>query len=157
MKTRRILSVLIAALMILPMAIMGVGADTPATPAGTVLYEENYGNATYATYEDRLKKALEEDPDQVMTVLTSVFGKLYETMSEKCAKTEISSALTFYNDKQYSKLLDGYEDDLETMEDRIKEMEDKYYKQFTAMEKALSKLQSQTNSLASLLGTNTQQ
>ena len=39
----------------------------------------------------------------------------------------------------------------------IKEMEDKYYKQFTAMEKALSKLQSQTNSLASLLGTNTQQ
>ena len=44
MKTRRILSVLIAALMILPMAIMGVGADTPATPAGTVLYEENYGN-----------------------------------------------------------------------------------------------------------------
>lgn len=128
-------------------------------------YTENgklhiYGDtddATYATYEDRLKKALEEDPDQVMTVLTSVFGKLYETMSEKCAKTEISSALTFYNDKQYSKLLDGYEDDLETMEDRIKEMEDKYYKQFTAMEKALSKLQSQTNSLASLLGTNTQQ
>ncbi|MBE5951500.1 MAG: hypothetical protein E7260_07885 [Lachnospiraceae bacterium] len=128
-------------------------------------YTENgklhiYGDAddaTYATYEDRLKKALEEDPDQVMTVLTNVFGKLYETMSEKCAKTEISSALTFYNDKQYSKLLDGYEDDLETLEDRIKEMEDKYYKQFTAMEKALSKLQSQTNSLASLLGTNTQQ
>ena len=128
-------------------------------------YTENgklhiYGDTddgTYATYEDRLRKALEEDPDQVMTALTNVFGKLYETMTEKCAKTEISSALTFYNDKQYSKLLDGYEDDLDTMEDRIKELEDKYYKQFTAMEKALSKLQSQTNSLASLLGTNTQQ
>lgn len=128
-------------------------------------YTENgklhiYGDTddgTYATYEDRLKVALEEDPDQVMTVLTNVFGKLYETMTEKCAKTEISSALTFYNDKQYSKLLDGYEDDLDIMEDRIKELEDKYYKQFTAMEKALSKLQSQTNSLASLLGTNTQQ
>ena len=51
MKTRRILSVLIAALMILPMAIMGVGADTPATPAGTVLYEENYGNTAYASYD----------------------------------------------------------------------------------------------------------
>ena len=38
------------------------------------------------------------------------------------------------------------------MEDRIKELEDKYYKQFTAMEKAMSQLQSQQNSLASLLG-----
>ena len=123
-------------------------------------YTENgklhiYGDeddATYATYTDRLKKALEEDPDQVMETLTHVFGKLYETMTEKCAKTEISSALTFYNDKQYNKLLKGYEKDLDTMEDRIKEMEDKYYKQFTAMETAMSKLQSQQNSLASLLG-----
>ena len=128
-------------------------------------YTENgklhiYGDeddATYATYADRLKKALEEDPDQVMNTLTSVFGKLYETMTEKCAKTEVSSALTFYNDKQYNSLLKDYEDDLDTMEDRIKEMEDKYYKQFTAMEKALSKLQSQQNSLASLLGQTVQQ
>lgn len=114
-------------------------------------------DATYATYTDRLKKALEEDPDQVMETLTHVFGKLYDTMTEKCAKTEISSALTFYNDKQYNKLLKGYEKDLDTMEDRIKELEDKYYKQFTAMETAMSKLQSQQNSLASLLGQTVQQ
>lgn len=123
-------------------------------------YTENgklhiYGDeddATYATYTDRLKAALEEDPDQVMETLTHVFGKLYDTMTEKCAKTEISSALTFYNDKQYSSLLNDYEDDLDIMEERIKELEDKYYKQFTAMETAMSKLQSQQNSLASLLG-----
>lgn len=128
-------------------------------------YTENgklhiYGDeddATYATYGDRLKKALEEDPDTVMDTLTHVFGKLYETMTEKCAKTEISSALTFYNDKQYNKLLKGYEKDLDTMEDRIKDLEDKYYKQFTAMEKAMSQLQSQQNSLASLLGQTVQQ
>lgn len=127
-------------------------------------YTENgklhiYGDeddSTYATYTDRLKAALEEDPDKVMEVLTNVFGKLYTTMTEKCAKTEISSALTFYNDKQYSSLLSDYEDDLDIMEDRIADLEDKYYKQFTAMETALSKLQSQQNSLASLLGTSTQ-
>ena len=113
-------------------------------------------DATYATYGDRLKKALEEDPDAVMDTLTSVFGKLYDTMTEKCAKTEISSALTFYNDKQLTSLRKDYEEDLDVMEDRIKEMEDKYYKQFTAMETALSKLQSQTNSLASLLGSTAQ-
>ncbi len=110
-------------------------------------------DATYATYEDRLKASLEEDPDKVMDVLTHVFGNLYETMTEKCAKTEISSALTFYNDKQYNNLLKDYEDDLDILEDRIKELEDRYYKQFTAMEKALSTLQNQSNSLASLLGT----
>ncbi len=123
-------------------------------------YTENgklhiYGDeddGTYATYTDRLKTALEEDPDQVMETLTHVFGKLYDTMTEKCAKTEISSALTFYNDKQYKNLLSDYEDDLDIMEDRIKELEDKYYKQFTAMETAMSKLQNQQNSLASLLG-----
>ncbi len=128
-------------------------------------YTENgklhiYGDtddATYATYGDRLKSALEEDPDQVMSVLSEVFGNLYETMTEKCsAKEGISSALTFYNDKQYLKLRGDYEDDLELMEDRISALEDKYYKQFTAMETALSKLQSQSNSLASLLGTSTQ-
>jgi len=128
-------------------------------------YTENgklhiYGDeddATYATYTDRLKAALEDDPEQVMETLTHVFGKLYETMTEKCAKTEVSSALTFYNDKQYNSLLKDYEDDLDIMEDRIKELEDKYYKQFTAMEKAMSKLQSQQNSLASLLGQTVQQ
>ena len=107
----------------------------------------------YATYTDRLKAALEDDPDQVMETLTHVFGNLYSTMTEKCAKTEISSALTFYNDKQYNNLLKDYEDDLDILEDRIKELEDRYYKQFTAMEKAMSTLQNQSNSLASLLGT----
>ncbi len=123
-------------------------------------YTENgklhiYGDeddGTYATYTDRLKTALEEDPDQVMETLTHVFGKLYDTMTEKCAKTEISSALTFYNDKQYKNMLGDYEDDLDIMEDKIKELEDRYYKQFTAMEKAMSQLQSQQSSLASLLG-----
>ncbi len=110
-------------------------------------------DATYATYSDRLKAALEEDPDKVMETLTHVFGNLYSTMTEKCAKTEISSALTFYNDKQYNNLLKDYEDDLDILQDRIKELEDRYYKQFTAMEKAMSVLQNQSNSLASLLGT----
>lgn len=110
-------------------------------------------DGTYATYTDRLKAALEDDPDKVMETLTHVFGNLYSTMTEKCAKTEISSALTFYNDKQYNNLLKDYEDDLDILEDRIKELEDRYYKQFTAMEKAMSVLQNQSNSLASLLGT----
>lgn len=127
-------------------------------------YTENgklhiYGDeddALYATYQDKLKAALEDDPDKVMETLTNVFGKLYETMTEKCGKTELRSALTFYNDKQYDNLVKDYEDDLDLMEERIKALEDRYYKQFTAMETALSKLQTQSSSLASLMGTSAQ-
>lgn len=124
-------------------------------------YTENgklhiYGDeddSDFSEYTDRLKKALEEDPDQVMDALSNIFGNLYTTMQEKCAaKKDISSALTFYNDKSYNKALEGYEKDLKKMEDKIKDLEDRYYKQFTAMETALAKLQSQTNSLAAMLG-----
>lgn len=110
-------------------------------------------DSTYADYNDRLKTALEEDPENVMNALSGIFGNLYTTMQEKCAaKKDISSALTFYNDKSYNKALEGYEKDLKKMEEKIKDLEDRYYKQFTAMETALAKLQSQTNSLAAMLG-----
>ncbi len=110
-------------------------------------------DSTYATYDDRLQAALDEDPDKVMDALSSIFTNLYTTLSDKCAKTSISSALTFYNDKQYSTYLTSYQEDLEEIEDRITELSDRYYEQFTAMEKALSNLQSQTSSLSSLFGT----
>ncbi len=108
----------------------------------------------YAANTDRLQKALDEDPDKVMEALSSIFSNLYSTLSDKCAKTELSSALTFYNDKEYTKFLGQYEKQMKTLEDRITDLENKYYKQFTAMETALQNLQSQTNSLTSLFGMN---
>ena len=103
-------------------------------------------------YEDKLRKAIEEDPDKVMEVLQSISKKLYDTMSDKMKATEISSALTFYNDKQLTKELTGYKKQLSTEESRLTELEDRYYKQFASMETALSKLSSQSSSLASMLG-----
>ncbi|MCR5154594.1 MAG: flagellar filament capping protein FliD [Lachnospiraceae bacterium] len=109
-------------------------------------------DTAYATYDDRLEEMLANDPDTVMEALSGIFSNLYTTMTEKCAKTSISSALTFYNDKQYASYLSDYEDDLDKMNDKLKDLEDRYYKQFTAMETALSKLQSNSNSLAQMLG-----
>lgn len=111
----------------------------------------------YATYDDRLQKALDENPDEVMEAMSGIFSNLYSTLTDKCAKTSISSALTFYNDKQYASYLDSYQDKLKDIEKRIATLEDRYYKQFTAMEKSLSQLQSQTSSLASMLGINNNQ
>ncbi len=103
-------------------------------------------------YEDKLRKAIEEDPDKVMEVLQTLSKNLYDTMADKMKASELSSALTFYNDKQITKELTGYKDQLKKEEDRLAEIEDRYYKQFASMETALSKLSSQSSSLASMLG-----
>ncbi len=103
-------------------------------------------------YEDKLRAAIEEDPDKVMEVLQTISKNLYDTMSDKMKATELSSALTFYNDKQITKDLTGYKESLKKEEDRLAEIEDRYYKQFASMETALSKLSSQSSSLYSMLG-----
>ena len=103
-------------------------------------------------YEDKLRKAIEEDPDKVMEVLQKISKDLYDTMADKMKASELSSALTFYNDKQITKELTGYKEQLKKEEDRLADIEDRYYKQFASMETALSKLSSQSSSLMSMLG-----
>lgn len=101
---------------------------------------------------DKLRKALEEDPDAVMEVISSLAQGLYDNLTDKMKKTSLSSALTFYNDKQIDNELTEYKERIEILEDRLQEMEDRYYKQFAAMEKAMSSY----NSISSLFGTPTQ-
>lgn len=103
-------------------------------------------------YDDKLRAAIEEDPETVMEVLQTISKNLYDTLADKMKTTELSSALTFYNDKQLTKELTSYKEELEKQEDRLAEIEDRYYKQFASMETALSKLSSQSSSLASMLG-----
>lgn len=115
-----------------------------------------YGDAddsTYASEEDKLRKALEEDPDAVVTTLSEVFTNLRKVMADKMsAKAGVSSSLTFYNDISIKNDLSDYKDEIEEWEDRLADMEDSYYDKFTAMEVAMSKLQSQQSSLSSIMG-----
>ena len=110
--------------------------------------EDTYGK----DYEDKLKNALAEDADTVMQVLSGITKDLYDSMNEKMKSSSISSALTFYNDKQMDKTMTSYKDELSTLEDRLQQIEDRYYDQFTAMEVAMSKLNSQQSSMNSIFG-----
>ncbi|MNW67288.1 flagellar capping protein [compost metagenome] len=47
------------------------------------------------------------------------------------------------------KALKGYNTEITALERRLSDMESRYYKQFTAMETAMSKYQSQASSLSS--------
>ena len=51
-----------------------------------------------------------------------------------------------------TKQLSNYKKEIKNWETKLKNYEDKYYKQFTAMEKALAMLNSQQSALGGLFG-----
>lgn len=128
----------------------GIMTSTDYTESGLLHIYGDADDSVYSAKDDKLKKALDEDPDAVIATLTGVFGKLRETMSQKMSATKYSSSLTFYNDIKMKSDVKSYEDEIEDWEDRLAEMEDSYYSKFTAMETALAKLQSQQSSMSSL-------
>lgn len=131
----------------------GIMTSTDYMEGGLLHIYGDSDDSVYSGKDDKLKKALSEDPDAVIATLTGVFGKLRETMSQKMAGTKNSSALTFYDDIKMKNDVKQYEKDIKAWEDKLAAMEDSYYKKFTAMETALAKLQSQQSSLATLFGT----
>lgn len=122
---------------------------------GLLHIEGDSDYSTVAIKENKLMKALSEDPDLVMKVFNKLTGDLYETMSEQMKSTELSSALTFYNDKAMKEKVTDYKKELAKLENRLLDIEERYYKQFSAMETAMQKMNSQSNYLASMLGTGT--
>lgn len=131
----------------------GIMTSTDYTEGGLLHIYGDSDDSVYSGKDDKLKKALDEDPDAVIATLTGVFGNLRKTMSQKMAGTKNSSALTFYDDIKMKDDVKQYEKDIKAWEDKLSAMEDSYYKKFTAMETALAKLQSQQSSLGSLFGT----
>ena len=109
-------------------------------------------DGVYAAKEDKLKKALTENPTEVAEALQGIMTNLYNKMTDAMKGTSLSSAMSFYNDKEMTQLASTYKKEYTTMEDKLNKLEDKYYKQFAAMEKAMSTMNAQSNKLASMLG-----
>lgn len=106
----------------------------------------------FADSTNTLMKMLEEDPDTVKEVLSGLASNLYDSLNKKMSTSTMSSALTFYNDKEMASQLSDYKKEISNWESKLSDMEEKYYSQFSAMETALAKLQSQQNTLSSYLG-----
>lgn len=132
------------------LASFGIMTSTNYLEGGQYHIYGDEDDSTYADRQDKLRKALEQDPDAVINVLSGVFGNLRSAMSDKMAGSKVSSALTFYNDIKMKDDIKQYEKDIKTWENKLASMEDAYYKKFTAMETALAKLQAQQNSLGAL-------
>ncbi|MFV0341937.1 MAG: flagellar filament capping protein FliD [Anaerocolumna sp.] len=134
----------------------GIQTSTDYTEKGLLHIFGDEEDSVYSTNDDKLMKALEEDPDTVISVLSGISKNLYDTMNDKMkAIPNVRSAFSFYNDKLMDKEQTDYKKRITVLESKLTDMENKYYKQFSAMETTLAKLQSQSSALAGMLGTST--
>lgn len=134
------------------LASFGIMTSTDYQEKGLLHIFGDSEDGVYGSKEDKFKKALSENPEETGNALKEIMEGLHKRLTDGMKGTGLSSAMTFYNDKEYKSLEETYKKQYNKMEDKLKKIEDKYYKQFAAMEKAMAKMNSQTNSLASMLG-----
>ena len=122
------------------------------TEHGLLHLEGDPDDAEYATKTNKLMQMLEEDPDKVSEALSGIMDKFYNKMFDKMGTTKLSSALTFYNDKQMKTESESYEKQIKEWDAKLTSIEDKYYKQFSAMEKMMAELQNKQSQMAGFFG-----
>jgi len=106
----------------------------------------------YSDKENALKAAIAKDPDQVIELFAAMSKDMYNSLQKTMASTDYRSIYKVYDDKRMKTDYDSYTKKIKEEEKKLNAYEDKWYKKFSAMEVALSKLQSSQNSLASMLG-----
>lgn len=109
-------------------------------------------DATTSGNEDKLMAAINEDPEAVSEFFQKLSSSMYSDLTKRMASSSVSSIYTIYNDKQMSSEYSDYKDKVSKWQEKLDYYEEFYYKKFSSMETALSKLQSSTSSLSSLLG-----
>lgn len=112
----------------------------------------------YAGQTNTLKETLEKKPE----IFSQIFAgskenegiglQLYNSLNKAMSRSETSRSLTFYNDITLEKSIKEKDEDIDMWKEKLQKMEDKYYKQFTAMEKAMAEMQTQQSYLSSLMG-----
>lgn len=119
--------------------------------------------------ETKLKKAVSENPQKMIDLFqgpasasdTGIFDKLAEKVntalydiSERAGTNRFSADLssTYKEESVMGRKLKDYNSRISTMLRNLQNAENRYYKQFTAMETAMSKLNSQSSNLLSSLG-----
>ncbi|MBR1598323.1 MAG: flagellar filament capping protein FliD [Lachnospiraceae bacterium] len=101
---------------------------------------------------DKLKAAIASNPDAVMQTLSQIGTGLYNYMKDISSSSTNRSIFNFYDDKAMDTEIRARKEDVTKMQEKMEAEEDKYYKQFSAMETAMAKLQSQQTYLAGLFG-----
>lgn len=134
------------------LASLGISTSTDYKEGGLLHIKGDEDDAVYMDEDNKLQKMLNDDPDLVMEIITGLTNNLYNDLQKKMSSTTMSSALTFYNDREMNSQISAYKKQVTTWEKKLLEMENRYYAQFTAMEKAMASLNSQQNYFSNMFG-----
>lgn len=105
-----------------------------------------------AAKEDKLMKALTTDTEGTIEFFAAFCKDMYDSLNDTMQATDYRSIYKVYDDKRLQSEYDDYTKKIKEAEDKLSAYEDKWYKKFSDMEVALSKLQSQQNTISSMLG-----
>lgn len=100
--------------------------------------------------KDKLMAALSNDPDTVTDFMKQLATNLYTSIDKQMQSNSLRSRYSIYNDKEMTSQYTSYTKTIAEWETKISDKEDYYYKKFSKMETALSKLNSQTSSLTGM-------
>lgn len=143
----------------------GVSGANALSKVG-ISFSTNYlDNGKLIIDEAKLREAISSNPNQVY----ELFAANGTTDSEKGLARKLTASIEDARKKIITKagsdgvvdkntfsigrLLDGYDTQIKNFESRLGAMEDRYWKQFTAMETAIQKANSQSNYLAGMFST----
>lgn len=105
-----------------------------------------------ADKEDKLKTAIAADPEGTAEFFASLCKRMYDNLDTMMKSTDYSSMYKVYDDKRLKEEYDDYTTKISEAEEKLNDYEDRWYEKFSAMEVALSKLQSNQNTVSSMLG-----
>lgn len=126
--------------------------DSSDNERGVYHIDGNPNDPNSSAKPDKLKTALADDPKAVMSFFTELTGDMHEKLNNQMRSSKYRSVYTVYDDKKMKTEYDNYTKKIQEQEKRITALEERYYKQFSAMEVALSKLNSSQSALGGLLG-----
>lgn len=103
--------------------------------------------------KDLLKKMISSDPDTVSKFFNQFASSLYDKMYNASKSLKgVRSYGSFYSDKSMTTQYDDYKSKIAKQEKKVAALEDKYYKMFSRMETAMSKINSTSSYISSMFG-----
>lgn len=147
-----------------------IGITTAAASKNGAAYNYLENGKLYID-EAKLKEAISQNPEKVIDLFTKksastdatikfnengIAQRMYDTLASSINQIiDIAGTSISPDDSEYyemGKSVRRMNKQIASWEDRLPRIEDRYYKQFSAMETALSKMNSQSNWLAQQLG-----
>ncbi|MTI80203.1 MAG: flagellar cap protein [Firmicutes bacterium] len=126
---------------------------------------ENYMSGELVINEDKLRKSLQNDLEGVMSLFTKsaedyddkgIAQRLYDDLDygidSLISRAGSSDDYSLVDDSFIGKEMKGIDKDIERWEDRLVQIEDRYWRQFSAMEKAIQQMNQQSAWLAQQFG-----